>query len=93
MTRLACLLSCLLVALSLVIGAQGASAQGVVPVMQPLVNSQTSTVESARWTPSKTDDDWFLKKMLSPQQLRHLKLSSDLQGLADSTVSQPEGPV
>ena len=91
MTRLTYLLGCLLVALSLAFGVAGASAAGVVPIMQPLVKSQTPTVQGAQLRPSKADDDWFLKKMLSPLRLRHLKLGSDLQGLAGSGVSQPEG--
>lgn len=93
MIRLTYLLGCLLAALSLIVGAQGASARGAVPCTQAQVQLQTSIVQGVRLPPSKSDDDWFLKKMLSPQRLRHLKLGSDLQGLADTRVSQPEGPV
>ena len=93
MTRLTYLLGCLLVALGRIVGVQGASATGVVPGMQPHVQLQTSIVQGARLPPSKGGDDGFLKKMLLPQRLRHLKLGSDLQGLADTRVSQPEGPV
>ncbi len=93
MTRLTYLLGCLLAALSLIVAVQGASATGVVPGTQAKMQLPTSIVQSARLPPSKSDDDQLLKKILLPQRLRHLKLDSDLQGLADSNVSQPEGPV
>ena len=83
----------LLAALSLVVGALGATATDVVPTTQAQVHIRTPMVQGARLPPSKSDDDWFLNKMLSPQRLRHLKLGSDLQGLADAGVSQSEGPV
>jgi hypothetical protein len=93
MTRLTYLPGCLLVAMNLVVGAAGASATGVVPGTQAQVQLQTSIVQGARLPPSKYDDDWFLKQMLSPQRLRHLKLGSDLQGLADTRVSQTDSSV
>lgn len=93
MTQLTYLLGCLLAALSLVVGAKGATTTGVVPGTQAQLHFQKSMIKGERLPPSKFDDDWFLMKMLSPQQLRHLKLGTDLQGLADTRVSRSEVPV
>jgi hypothetical protein len=91
---LTCLLGSLLVPLSITTGVQEACAAGADPAAtQKVVKVQTTSLKEAQLRPFKVDDGWFFRKMLSPQRLRNLKLGSDLEGLAERGVSQPEEPV
>lgn len=90
MTRvLTGLLCCLLLAISIALAGQNACATGVLP-KPPVVKVHSVPNSEAQQRPEKVDET-LLEKMLSPKQRRHLKLSSDLQGLADSRISQPPG--
>lgn len=89
MTRLTCLLCCLFLFLSLAFGWQDASAVEE-QVRKPIVKLRVSNVNDARICPSKPDDDSLLRKMLLlREEHKHLKLGSELEGLADRGVSQP----
>jgi hypothetical protein len=90
MTRFAGLMCCLFAALSFVLGAQCACGTGGLSITQPAIKAPTSPVMEAQ---SHTYDDYVRsapKGVSSPKPGSHLKLVSDLEGLADSRVSQPE---
>lgn len=85
MARLTCLFCCLFLVLSIALGAQDACAVEE-QVRKPIVKLRQS---NNVWTcPSKPDDDSLLRKMLRLREQKHLKLGSELEGLADLGVSQ-----
>ena len=86
MARLTCLLCCLFLVLSIALGSQDACAVEE-QVRKPIVKLRLSN--DARTCPSKPDDDSLLRKMLPLREQKHLKLGSELEGLADRGVSQP----
>jgi hypothetical protein len=88
MARLTCLLCCLLLVLSIALGAPNACAVEE-QVGKPSVKLRLSNVNDAQTCPSKPDYDGLLRKMLPSRGQEHLKLGSELEGLADRGVSQP----
>ncbi|HEY9681580.1 MAG TPA: hypothetical protein V6C86_08360 [Oculatellaceae cyanobacterium] len=87
MARFTGLICCLSVAVSFVLGAQSACGKEGLPVSK----ITTSVVKGLQLQPSNTkvDDVSIPEKILSPRLQKHLKLSSDIEGLADRVVSQP----
>lgn len=93
MTRFTALICCLSAAPSLLLGAYSAYGAGILLVKQPVVKIQTPTVRESQPFPFSSDDGSMPKKILCPKPGKHLKLSSDLEGLADSRLSQPQAGV
>ena len=88
MVRLTSLLCCLFLVLCIALRSQDACAVEQ-QVRKPIVKLRVSNVNDARICPSKFDDDSLLRKMLPLREHKHLKLGSELEGLADRGVSQP----
>ena len=90
MTRLTCLLYCQLIVLLLnfAFGWQDAIAVEK-KIAKPVVKPQVSNANDERICPSIQDDHSLLRKMLPLKGHKHLKLGSELEGLADRGVSQP----
>lgn len=81
MTILTFPLCCLIVAIWTISGAQGAGASPTC-VKPSVVNLQTSSVSDSKSHHSKINEDWLLKKILSPSRLKNLQLNTDIRELA-----------
>lgn len=88
MSRLTCFVCCLFLIPGVVLGLFGTCVLAE-QVKQPILKLRVSNANHERIVPSKSDDDSLLRKMLPLREHKHLKLRSELEGLADRGVSQP----
>lgn len=82
MTRLTFSLCYLMLAMWTVIGMQGAGANPTC-VKPSIMNLQTPSAQDSKSHPSKTNEDCFLRKLLSPLRLKNLQINTHIHELAD----------
>jgi hypothetical protein len=89
MTRPTCFLLCSLTALVSGCGVQGVFATGGLTLSPPGGKWQDSLITQPKLQSEQTES---MKKMLLPRHDNHLRLGSDLQGLADAFSQSASSP-